>query len=93
MIKNPLNLGGGKVSVYDKTCLFPYQLGHAFATQLVAIIRCTTVLPNNSIVNRLISLCVPHDSGLSLIGDTYAGYVFAIDVNLRDGFGNDGGLR
>jgi len=67
VVKNPLDLGAGKISRQRQTGLCAKPILAAFFSQLGANVGGAGVLPDDGVVDRLTGLAIPHDGCLALI--------------------------
>ena len=92
VIKDPFDLCATEVCINDQSGLLTNFVDEALSLQLVAILCGTTILPYDSMVDRLFGVYIPHDGGLTLIGNADGGDIQAVDVNLSDSLGDHAGL-
>ena len=92
VVQDPFDLGAREVGVNDETRLFANLVYQAAALELVAEGRCAPVLPYDGIVHGGARFGVPYNGGFPLVGNADGCDVLAVDANLGDGLGNDGGL-
>ena len=70
MVKDPFDFCSREISVDHQACLLMDATRPALGFQLLTVVGCTPILPNNRIIDRETGLTIPNDGCLSLIGDT-----------------------
>ena len=93
IVEDPFDLRAAEVSVDEQTGLLANHVDQTLSLQLVTELSRAAVLPNDSVVDGLFCVNIPYDGGLTLVGDTDAGNVEAVDVDRRDCFCNCRSLR
>src|SRR6478609_8760371 len=78
VVEDPGNLRGGKIRIEEKTGpRLDHRLG-AFSGELCAFVGRSAVLPDDSTVDRLPSLPVPHHHGFALVGNPNGGDAYNV---------------
>ena len=70
MVKDPLNLRCTKISIRNQSGLCPYHIAISGTNQFIHSLRRPPALPHDPMIYRLPGLLIPHNSSLSLIGDS-----------------------
>ncbi len=69
IFKDPLDLGCREIRVNQQACFGGDEFAMSPLSQLVAILRGSSILPDNGPVDRFSCCAVPEDCGLPLVGD------------------------
>ena len=72
MVKNPFDLGAGKIGVRNQAGRLPDVVGKTLLDQPIDDISRTAALPYDCVVNRATGFALPQDSGLPLVGNADA---------------------
>jgi hypothetical protein len=93
VIEQPLQLGSGKIGIDDEPGLASNELLMACASQCIAGVGGTTILPHDRVGDRPASRAVPQDGCLALIGDPDRRQIRGFDARLGNGLGDNARLR
>ena len=88
----PAELGAGEVSIYKKAGLFLDHVGVSGCHEGIAVFGGASALPDYGVVYGDACGLVPHDGGLALVGDAYAGDFLSLGAYLFNGFYGDAHL-
>ena len=72
IVKNPLDLGGRKISINHQACLAADLILQTTRLEFVRILGCPAALPHDCMVHRLSGILIPYNYSLSLIRNTNA---------------------
>ena len=92
VVQNPFDFCCAEIGIDDEARALADEVCLAFRLQAVAVFRSAPVLPDDGVVDGLFGINVPHDGCLTLVGDADACDVESVDVDFRDGFGDDRSL-
>ena len=84
IVEDPFDLGAGEVGRQRQTDFLAEAILPAVFGELVADRVGAGILPDDRIVDRLAGRFLPHNSGLTLVGDTDRGNIFRGDVTLLE---------
>ena len=93
VVQNPVHLAAGEISVRNQPRLGLNQFAVAAFPKRIAELRRSPVLPHNRVVDRLPRLPIPHDGGLTLIGNPDSRNVALGQISRRQSLGRDATLR
>ena len=71
ILKDPADFGAAEIRVDEKAGLVLDLFRQAKGLERITVLRGTAVLPHYGIVHRLAGLGVPHNGGLTLVGNAY----------------------
>ena len=77
IIKDPADLGPAEISIDEQSCLGTDQIAQTGRLERITVIRCSPVLPDDGIAERLACRGIPDYGGLPLVGYSYCCYIIA----------------
>ena len=92
IVEKPFYLASTKIGINFETGFFSNFFSVDFA-DLVADLRCSAILPDNSIVYRFAGLAVPYNSRFTLIGYSNGSNVGGIEICFSESLDSSGDLR
>ena len=93
VLQNPAQLCRGKVGVDDQACFLTKTVGQALFDKLIGVFGGTAALPHDRVTDRLTRRLIPHDGGLTLVGDADRGDLIIGRADLAHRLTRDAQLR
>ena len=90
VVENPLDLGAGEVGGQTEATDLAEAVRPLVTLELLDDVGGAHVLPDDRVIDGLAGVLIPHDGGLTLVGDTDGGKVVAVDLRLLQSLGDDG---
>ena len=89
MVQNPFYFGTAKIGIDNQPCFPANYFCITLVVEFIAICRCSSVLPDNGIVNRVSCEPVPDNGCFSLVCDSNARQLLAVDTKARYGLSSN----